>query len=86
MGEDMTPKQEQLEKRVAALLAVQDIAQELTSELNPERLLNKILRAAVTVLDASEGSLLLWAPSDELVFAVDPDMPQIKGCFCFQAP
>ena len=74
----MTSRQEQLEKRVAALLAVQDIAQELTSELNPERLLNKILNAAVTVLDASDGSLLLWAPSDELVFAVTEN-PSLLG-------
>ncbi len=50
---------------------VQKIAQDLTSDLNIKRLLNKIINAAVQVLGASEGSLLLWDPeTDELVFVV----------------
>jgi signal transduction histidine kinase len=52
-------------------MALQDISRTLTSELDLERLLRKIIHAAVEVLDASTGSLLIWDPSDNsLVFAV----------------
>ncbi len=59
------------ERRINALMALQDISRTLTSELDLERLLRKIIHAAVEVLDASTGSLLIWDPSDNsLVFAV----------------
>ena len=82
----MTTEQEQLQKRLAALITVQDIAQELMSELDHIRLLNKILSAAIKVLNASAGSLLLWVPPDELEFAVSAEqslvgqrIPAVKG-------
>jgi signal transduction histidine kinase len=59
------------ERRINALTALQDISRTLTSELNLNRLLSKIVHAAVEVLDASTGSLLIWDPTDNsLVFAV----------------
>jgi signal transduction histidine kinase len=69
----MTPDVRQLEKRIHVLMTVQDIAQELMSELDHLRLLEKILNAAVQVLDADTGSLLIWVPPDHLEFAVSPD-------------
>ena len=57
--------------RIANLCVVQEVAQSLTSELNLDPLLRKILAAAVEVMNASAGSLLLLdALTDELVFAV----------------
>jgi signal transduction histidine kinase len=64
---------QQLRKRVQALTTVQHIAQELMSELDDLRLLHKILNAAVQVLNADTGSLLIWVPPDHLEFAVSPD-------------
>ncbi len=62
---------ELLEARVSALLALQDIAREVTAELDLDRLLHKILRAAVDVMDCTAGSLLLYDPTTaELVFEV----------------
>lgn len=62
---------ERLRTRVAALRAVQDVARDLSAELDLDRLLHKILRAAVTVMDCTAGSLLLFDPgASELVFAV----------------
>ncbi len=62
---------ESTERRIHALIALQDISCTLTSELNLNRLLRKIVHAAVEVLDASTGSLLIWDPTDNsLVFAV----------------
>ena len=59
------------EKRINALTALQDVSRTLTSELDLNRLLRKIVHAAVEVLDASTGSLLIWDPTDNsLVFAV----------------
>lgn len=59
------------ERRINALTALQDISRTLTSELDLNRLLRKIVHAAVEVLDASTGSLLIWDPTDNsLVFAV----------------
>jgi signal transduction histidine kinase len=59
------------ERRINALTALQDISRTLTSELNLNRLLSKIVHAAVEVLDASTGSLLIWDPTDNsLIFAV----------------
>jgi signal transduction histidine kinase len=60
-----------VERRINALTALQDISRTLTSELDLNRLLRKIVQAAVEVLDASTGSLLIWDPTDNsLVFAV----------------
>ncbi|HIP96760.1 MAG TPA: sensor histidine kinase [Anaerolineae bacterium] len=59
------------QERVAALMALLDVARTVTSELNLKKLLRKIVHAAVEVLDATTGSLLIWDPAtDELVFAV----------------
>jgi signal transduction histidine kinase len=74
----MIPDVRELIKRIGALMTVQDIAQELMSELDPLRLLDKILRAAVRVLDAETGSILLWIPPDHLKFAVS-DEARIVG-------
>lgn len=62
---------ERLRARVDALRAVQDVARDLTAELDLDRLLHKILRASVTVMGCAAGSLLLYDPStSELVFEV----------------
>ena len=59
------------QERIAALTVLQDVAQNLTSELDLNKLLREILHSAVTVLKASAGSLLLWDDAtNELVFAV----------------
>jgi signal transduction histidine kinase len=59
------------ERRINALTTLQDISRTLTSELDLNRLLRKIVHAAVEVLNASTGSLLIWDPTDNsLVFAV----------------
>jgi len=64
----------QAQERIAALLALQEVAHTLSSELDLEKLLRKILRAAIDVLQASTGSLLIWDPeTDELVFTVVGD-------------
>jgi signal transduction histidine kinase len=60
-----------VERRINALTALQDISRTLSSELDLNRLLRKIVHAAVEVLNASTGSLLIWDPTDNsLVFAV----------------
>jgi len=46
-------------KRLAIMQVVHEVAQSVTSELNLEPLLHKILSSAVQVMDASAGSLLL---------------------------
>jgi signal transduction histidine kinase len=59
------------QQRIADLCVVQEVAQSLTSELNLEPLLHKILASAVEVMNASAGSLLLLDELlDELVFTV----------------
>ncbi len=61
----------QMAKRVDRLLALQNIASEVASELDLTRLLHKILRAAITVMNCNAGSLLLYDPAtSELVFEV----------------
>jgi signal transduction histidine kinase len=58
-------------ERIAVLQVLQDVARSLSSELNLEPLLQMILAAAVQVMDASAGSLLLLDhETDELVFEV----------------
>ena len=74
----MSLERELLEKRINALTALQDIAQDLMTELDLERLLQKILEAAVRVLNSTEGSLWFWVPSDELVVLVSKD-PSFVG-------
>jgi signal transduction histidine kinase len=74
----MVPDVRELLKRISALMTVQDIAQELMSELDHMRLLDKILQAAVQELDAETGSLLIWVPPDHLEFAVS-DEKRIVG-------
>jgi len=67
----MTNQNETSQARVAGLMTLLDVARTVTSELNLEKLLRKIIHAAVEVLDATTGSLLIWDPdTDELVFAV----------------
>jgi len=83
----MTNDQGHIRRQLAALQTVQTIAQELISELDTKKLLNKILSSAIEVLDATQGSLLLWdEKTDELVFVVTqtPEllnyrMPSTKG-------
>lgn len=59
------------QRRIAALHVVHEVASSLTSELNLEPLLYKIIARAVEVMNASAGSLLLLDDmTDELVFAV----------------
>lgn len=59
------------EKQIKALEKVQTVTRSLSSELNLEPLLHKVLEAAVQVTEASAGSLLLLdEATDELVFAV----------------
>lgn len=60
-----------LEQQVTALKALQEAARSLSSELNLNQLLSRILASAVDVMHATAGSLLLYDPStDELVFEV----------------
>ncbi|MDY7040163.1 MAG: GAF domain-containing sensor histidine kinase [Chloroflexota bacterium] len=67
----MTNRNDASQDRVAALMALLDVARIVTSELNLRKLLRKVVHAAVEVLDATTGSLLIWDPAtDELVFAV----------------
>jgi signal transduction histidine kinase len=59
------------QERIAALTVLQNVARNLTSELDLNKLLREIVRSAVRVLKASDGSLLLWdEATNELVFAV----------------
>lgn len=74
----MATDETQLQRRIVALTALQNIAQELMVELDLERLLRKILKAAVDVLNASEGSLWFWEPTDELIVRVSED-PALVG-------
>jgi signal transduction histidine kinase len=56
---------------MAALLALQEVARDLAAELDLEILLERIVDAAVAVVRASAGSLLIWdALSNDLVFTV----------------
>jgi signal transduction histidine kinase len=60
-----------LEARVSGLRALQEVARDLTGELDLDRLLHKTLRAAVTVMGCTAGSLLLCDPeTSDLVFEV----------------
>ena len=62
---------QQLEQRIAALQALQEVAQTFTSDLQLNRLLTIILSSALDVMQASAGSLLLLDhQTNELVFEV----------------
>ncbi len=70
-SEELKRKYQLAQERIAALTVLQDVARDLTSELDLNKLLRKILHSAVRVLKASAGSLLLWdEATNELVFAV----------------
>jgi signal transduction histidine kinase len=60
-----------LERQVQAWRVLLQVSQDLASELELERLLEKILHAARTLMNAHAGSLLLYEPArNELVFRV----------------
>lgn len=62
---------QEAQQRIAALHVLHEVAGSLTSELNLEPLLHKILATAVEVMNASAGSLILLDElTDELIFAV----------------
>ncbi|GIK42661.1 MAG: hypothetical protein BroJett011_64940 [Chloroflexota bacterium] len=62
---------QEAQHRIAVLHVVHEVAGSLASELNLDPLLHKILAAAVEVMHASAGSLILLDElTDELVFAV----------------
>ncbi|NJN95841.1 MAG: hypothetical protein HC875_17915 [Anaerolineales bacterium] len=59
---------QEAQHRIAVLHVVHEVAGSLTSELNLDPLLHKILAAAVDVMNASAGSLILLDElTDELV-------------------
>ncbi|MCC7163839.1 MAG: GAF domain-containing sensor histidine kinase [Anaerolineae bacterium] len=61
----------QLLARITALETLQQVARDLTAELDHDALLQKILRAAITVSGSTAGSLFLYDRSThELVFKV----------------
>ena len=69
--EELRREYQLTQERIAALTVLQDVARNLTSELDLNKLLREILHSAVGVLKASAGSLLLWDEvTNELVFAV----------------
>jgi signal transduction histidine kinase len=60
-----------LQGQIQRLHVLQDISQELVSELDHARLLHNILRSAAKVMEANAGSLILLDErTDELVFEV----------------
>ena len=60
-----------LQRQIERFRVVQQVSQELVSELNIDRLLHNILRWAVQVMEAQAGALLLLDEmTDELVFEV----------------
>ncbi|MBI5029840.1 MAG: GAF domain-containing sensor histidine kinase [Chloroflexi bacterium] len=70
-AEDKATTLSNLEQRIAALEALQEVALTFSSELGLNRLLALILSSAVDVMRASAGSLLLYDPAQkELVFQV----------------
>lgn len=70
-NERLLQEKAELAERIVGLRVLQQIAQSLSSELNLERLLRKILRSAIEVMQATAGSLLLFdKATDELVFEV----------------
>ena len=64
---DVTLELARLRARVAALLALQEVAQEVTAELDLDRLLHKILRAAVTVMHGTAGSAFTSGQDEQCV-------------------
>src|SRR4051812_31454666 len=64
-------EREHLVARIAALETLQNIARDLTAELDLETLLEKILRAARQVCHSTAGTLFLYdSATHELVFKV----------------
>ena len=69
--EDLSREFQLAQERIAALTVLQNVARNLTSELDLDKLLREILHSAVMVLKASAGSLLLWDEvTNELIFEV----------------
>ncbi|MGB8645701.1 MAG: GAF domain-containing sensor histidine kinase [Anaerolineae bacterium] len=69
--QDLPAQVAQLQNRVDRLMALQNVAQEVTAELDLKQLLHKILRSAITVMKCNAGSVLLFDPvTSELVFEV----------------
>jgi signal transduction histidine kinase len=69
--EELRREYQLAQERIAALTVLQDVARNLTSELDLNKLLREILHSAVRVLKASAGSLLLWDEvTNELAFVV----------------
>jgi signal transduction histidine kinase len=59
------------ERRAAALKALPTAVRTMTALVDPEELLRTICAVAISLLDASTGSLLIWDPdSDRLYFRV----------------
>ena len=78
-----------LQGQIQRLHVLQDIGQELVSELDHARLMHNILRSAAKVMEANAGSLILLdETTDELVFEVVeggggevPEEQLIEGLF-----
>jgi signal transduction histidine kinase len=69
--EELERDYREAQERIATLHAVHEVAGSLTSELNLDPLLHKILAKAVEVMEASAGSLILLDEfTNELVFEV----------------
>jgi signal transduction histidine kinase len=71
-----------IERRAAALKALQHAALVMASELEPEQLLKRVTDIAIEVLDASSGSLLMWDPEKStLCFRVTSSdaQPELVG-------
>ena len=62
---------EETERRARQLKTLNEVTRQLTSTLDPQRLLKNILHSAVDILNCEAGALLMHDPqSDELVFQV----------------
>lgn len=72
MESQLSPEEHSaLRTRIAALETLQQVAREVSGDLELESLLKKILRAAMDVSHSTEGSLFLYDPAaHELVFKV----------------
>lgn len=69
--EELEDDYREAQERIATLQVVHEVAGSLTSELNLDPLLHKILAKAVEVMEASAGSLILLDEfTNELVFEV----------------
>ncbi len=70
------------ERRARQLKTLNEVTRQLTSTLDPERLLKNILQSAVEILNCEAGSLLMLdEQTDELVFkvALGPVAEELEG-------